>query len=35
MILLAVLSFAMDYNPKQRAARSGHAAHITPRDRNT
>jgi Na+/H+ antiporter NhaD/arsenite permease-like protein len=34
MILLTVLSFAMDYTPKQRAARGGHAAHITPRDRN-
>jgi len=35
MILLAVLSFAMDYKAKQRAPQGDHPAHMTPRDRNT
>ncbi|HEX7549425.1 MAG TPA: sodium:proton antiporter [Candidatus Methylomirabilis sp.] len=35
MILLAVLSFAMDYKAKQRTPQGGHPAHMTPRDRNT
>jgi Na+/H+ antiporter NhaD/arsenite permease-like protein len=35
MILLTVLSFAIDYKARQRAAQGGHSAHMTPRDRNT